>query len=208
MSFLVALGFSLGLPFSSIDSTDVPPEVPLGKGVFLMANPAMRDPHFFHSVILLMNYGEGGAWGLMLNKPTNYTPKEAISDLKGIDKLSHPLFRGGPVQQDRISILLYRDNPPDGAQRILDDVFLSLNKQTLSKALEEKTPDKKIRLYTGYTGWSPGQLEREIASGAWRILRPDARMIFAEDPSKIWPMLLHRERKWMVILPYSHHDLL
>ncbi|MBI5198084.1 MAG: YqgE/AlgH family protein [Nitrospirae bacterium] len=206
----LVLGFSVGLPSPSGHSSEILQEVPIGKGVFLLANPEMRDPHFFHSVILLIQYGADGASGLIINKPTRTFPKEAIPDLEGAGKLSHPVLIGGPVQQDRVLSLLHGKNPPGGTEKVLNDVYLSISKKTLSKALEGKDPDKTIRLYAGYAGWTAGQLEREIGLGTWQVIRPDADMIFADDPSKVWPALLHRERELMVEDRhlYSHFPVL
>ena len=187
--FLAVLGPIIGMTMAHSQEFDGPP---LAQGVFLLATPEMRDPNFIHAVIVIVQYGKDGCAGLMINKPTSLRAADALSDLSGANKLSEPIFFGGPVQQDRLFILLYGKKTIEDAGKILDDLYLTVSKKGLSDALKEKDPGETMRLYAGYAGWGAGQLEREIRLGAWRILRPDTRMIFSEDPSTVWSTLLRR----------------
>ena len=74
----------------------------------------------------------------------------------------------------------------------------------LQKMVAERDPDKKFRLYAGYAGWAPGQLDRELARGGWHVLQADVATVFEKVPSEIWPELINRSSGlWVRALPYT-----
>ena len=159
----------------------------LKQGVFLFAVPEMRDPNFVHTVVLLVNYEEGGAMGLIINKPTDIPLEEALPDVKEMKGQSQPLFLGGPVSRNLMFMLLRSNQPPKGAVKVFDGVQFSGGRKALVEALQDRDPNKKVRVYAGYAGWAAGQLDREVSRGGWMIANADPEKIFTNDPSKIWP---------------------
>ena len=159
----------------------------LKAGVFLYAVPELPDLNFFHTVILLVTYDEDGAMGLVINRPSEVHVNEALPDFDSSIKFQQPLYIGGPVSRDRMSVFIRSDDPPDDALKVLENVFLSWSREVLDQMLKKENPENILRVYSGYAGWSPGQLDREFARGDWVIGRAEPDKIFIEDTSSLWP---------------------
>jgi putative transcriptional regulator len=165
------------------------PVASLKQGVFLFAIPELRDPNFSQTVVLLVNYEKNGAMGLIINRPTEVSLEEALPDVKEIQGQSLPVFFGGPVGQDHMVVLLRTNKPPQKTLKVLKDVYFTGSKNTLVETLKKRGSHDKVRVYAGYAGWAPGQLEHEVSRGDWVVHHADADMVFAEDPSTIWPQI-------------------
>lgn len=161
--------------------------VPLKQGVLLIATPKLEDPHFIHTVILVVSYGGEGAFGLIINRPSGIDLKKIFPYLDGIADSAFPVYLGGPVQQDSMSILFTTDTPPEGAKKISENLYFAYDKNILVPALQHSNQNNKIRIYAGSAGWAHGQLEHEIMSGAWLTIEANQDIIFTENPFKIWP---------------------
>lgn len=163
------------------------PAARLQAGSFLFAVPELRDPNFYQSVILLVDYGPSGAMGLIINRATDLPLSQALSHVEGAEDLSGFLYFGGPVGRHLLLALLRSEEPLEGTQRVFDGVYFTQGLQPLTEALAGKEPDKRVRVFGGYAGWAPGQLEREVRRGDWVITRADADQVFAGDPDRVWP---------------------
>lgn len=170
-------------------------DAPLKQGVFLFAAPKLSDPHFLHSVVLLVTYGKEGALGVIINRPTDIPLDEALPKMEGIEGLSQPLFLGGPVNRNFLLALFRSDKQPEGAQKVFSDVYFTGDREALGDALLNRGPKRAVRVYAGYAGWGPGQLDREVGRGDWIIMDADQETVFSEDPPEIWPALFEKERK-------------
>lgn len=154
-------------------------------GVLLVAADQMGDPRFAHSVVLLIQHDDSGSWGVIINKPTGVSVGEVLPALKDSGSSSKVYF-GGPVEVDHI-LCLYRDaadqsNPSAG----LPDVHWSASEKALKAHLG--TPSL-LRVYAGYAGWAPGQLEFEIAHGGWKMVQGRGANVFSDDPEDLWQKL-------------------
>jgi putative transcriptional regulator len=158
----------------------------LGKGKLLVATELVRGQAFAESVVLLLNYDTTGAAGLVVNRPTEVPPAEALPDLAGVEHYEGALYWGGPVQQFTLRALLHSDAPPDGAIAIFDSVYLGMLDENL---LDGVSSDTSLRFFIGYAGWAPGQLEQEMESGSWHIVAATEALVFADDPDGIWRKL-------------------
>jgi len=167
----------------------------LKSGILLFAVPELRDPNFLHTVVLLMNYEKGGAMGLIINRPTETPLDQALPDIDGIDKLPIPLYFGGPVHQEQLLILLRSETPPVGSQKVLDDVYFTWRRDALEGLLKKQNPDKGLRIFSGYAGWGPGQLDREVRRGDWVIGKADSAKVFIDDPSDLWPEVFSLQKQ-------------
>lgn len=174
---------------------------PLKPGVFLFSSPRLRDPNFLHTVVFLVTYGSEGASGLIINRPTDVPLHLALPDIEGIEKLSKPVYFGGPVNTGLILALLRADAALPGAQKILDDIYVTANRKIVMAALRNQNPDQRIRIYAGYSGWAPGQLDREFARGDWILMDADPESVFSEHPSRIWPAYFENQEKIQIRLP-------
>jgi putative transcriptional regulator len=155
------------------------------KGNLLIASPALRDPNFFHSVVLLVQHDENGSLGLVLNRPLDVTVQSAWKQMSESPcEIDGNLNRGGPCN-DGILIALHTDIAAADIH-VLDGVNFSTAKQTIEQIVSHH--NALVRLFVGYAGWSPGQLEAEIQNGAWLIIPAASEHVFEPD-NELWESL-------------------
>ena len=158
----------------------------------LVSMPQMQDPNFARSVVLLCDYAPEGAFGLVLNRPTENPASSMVRlepALAGTNAL--PLCVGGPVEPERGWILI-AEQPDDADYRtIADGVYLSTSPQLLRHVLTTM-PAPRARVLAGYAGWGPGQLDAELAHSAWLIGAVDADLVFDVDASMMWETAIRR----------------
>lgn len=157
---------------------------------FLVAVPQMGDANFARAVVLLLEHGPNGALGIVVNRPgplrlaevarTQGFPRRPVHDRA-------PVFVGGPVQPDR-GFLLHDRTDVDERLRVLDGLYVSSSTDTL-KALLEADP-ARFRLCLGYSGWGPGQLEKELRDGAWVATEALATHVLRTPASDAWTAVL------------------
>src|SRR5829696_7543992 len=162
------------------------------RPTLLLSMPQMRDPNFSQTVVLLCDYLPDGAFGIVLNRPTE-NPASAMVNLDPplSGKSELPLFIGGPVQPDRGFILL--GSPPDAAdyRTVVDGLYLSTSPITLRHVLEAR-PAPRARVLAGYAGWGPGQLDDELAQSSWLLSDVEVDLIFDVDASLMWQTAIRR----------------
>lgn len=163
------------------------------RGRLLVARRDLRDPNFSETVVLLTDYGEGGAMGVIVNWPTAAPAAELIPQVDGLAERDDKVFVGGPVERQLMLMLVRSEEDLPGAERIFADVHLSTSSDLLQRVVAGDLATAAMRLYSGYAGWSPGQLDFEIAAGGWRVLPAEVELVFAEDPDAVWPELIRRE---------------
>lgn len=167
--------------------------MPWHTGRLIVAAPALEDPNFVRAVILVLDHDPDGALGVVLNRASDVRVHDTLADWVGLAADPPVVFGGGPVEPTAVVALgsARPDVPSEGDTAILDRVRLvNLDEDPLLAAagLEE------IRLFAGYAGWGPGQLEDEIDDGAWFPLDADARDVFTASPEQLWHDVLGRQR--------------
>ena len=157
----------------------------------LLSMPQLLDPNFERSVILLCEHGTEGAFGLVLNRPTE-TPAADVIGLnpKPSEHNALRLWIGGPIEPQRGWILLGEGLGASEAVRVCNGVYLSASVDLLRRLFEAKA-DTPARLLTGYAGWGPGQLEAELAASSWLTVEVDPDLVFSSDPHQMWEQALH-----------------
>ena len=156
------------------------------QGKLLVATDVVHGELFAKTVVLLLHYDETGAFGLVVNRPTDVRPEELLADEEAIGGYTATLFWGGPVQMDSLRALLHTDQPPGSAEKIIESVYLV----AFDDALELDTADPAtLRLYIGYAGWAPGQLEYELARGSWLVVPGTDEHVFDAEPASLWKRL-------------------
>ena len=158
----------------------------------LLSMPQMQDPNFARTVVLLCDYGPEGAFGLVVNRPTDLVASEMVRLEPPVTRKSEMrLFFGGPVQQERGWILL-PDPPAEPDYRtICEGIYLTASPEVLRRVLESPAP-ARARVLAGYAGWGPGQLDEELAQSAWLISEVQADLIFDVDPAQMWDTAIRR----------------
>ncbi len=162
------------------------------KGKFLVASRTLSDPRFRETVVLLISYGAEGAAGLIINRPTKLPLAGILPSMPGLKKTADIIYYGGPVENDRILMLIRSGEEPEESALVFGNVYVSSSRNTLERIAGAHRPKEPFRVYSGYAGWLPGQLDREVARGDWYIVRADARSIFDRESSEIWRELYRR----------------
>jgi putative transcriptional regulator len=186
----------------------------LGVGKLLVAHRDSRDPAFAETVILLVRYDHDGTLGLAINRRTKLPISRALEEFRGAKGRSDPVYMGGPVEVQSVLSLLKASAMPEGATHVAGKVYLVSTKPLLEKALAERTDPEEFRVYLGYCGWAPGQLENETDHGFWHIFASDADLVFDTDPDTLWSRMIARAGQRIargriptiaVAEPRSHH---
>ncbi len=164
----------------------------LGKGLFLIAEPSLRDPNFRETVVLIIQHGSHGTTGVIVNRPTETRLSSVLPDRDELEGRDETLHLGGPVDR-RVLLLLVRTGVgPTHAEHVFDNVYVSQSVDVLADALKSDDPKTAVRLFAGYAGWAPGQLADEIARGSWRIVPADSAVLFDRDADVIWQEMIRR----------------
>ena len=150
----------------------------LGVGKLLVVPRDAPDPRFAESVVLLVHYGDDGAVGLMINRSTKLPVSRVLPELKGASKDSDPVYVGGPVTIEAVMALLQSRTEPHPGTHVVGDVYVVSTRPDLEAAFAAVMVPSKLRVFLGYCGWSPGQLEKEVARGGWYIFDGSEQLIF------------------------------
>lgn len=163
------------------------------RGKLLVATPALTDPNFNRTVVLILEHGgDGGALGIVLNRPTATPIVDAIPDWAMLATAPAVLYVGGPVGIGTIIALASSrtDDPPLGTEPVSDHlvaVDLATDPESLAPAVSA------LRVWTGYAGWAPGQLEEEVAQEAWFVLDASDSDVTTGEPNDLWRAVLSRQ---------------
>lgn len=167
-------------------SVDTNADEQLAMGKLLVATDEVRGSTFVQTVILLLHYDESGALGLVINRPTEATPKELLPDLEGLSDYDGNAYWGGPVRLATMRALHRTNTPHDDEIHVFNTVHqMPLDEQLPTGATDETN----LRFFIGYAGWSPGQLDREVLFGSWHIIKATEEAVFTEHPGMIWSTL-------------------
>lgn len=182
----VLLCFGLILPAQSTRTQE------LGIGKLLVAKRDTRDPAFAESVILLVRYDHDGTVGLMINRPTDVPISRALQTLKGSKERSDPVYAGGPVGELSVLGLLRASKMPEDANHVTGKLYFVSTRVLLEKTLARRADPKDFRIYLGYCGWGPGQLENELRLGLWHVFPATENLVFDSEPDSLWSRLIAR----------------
>ncbi|WP_055701939.1 MULTISPECIES: YqgE/AlgH family protein [Streptomyces] len=199
-------------------------EVSSLTGRLLVATPALADPNFDRAVVLLLDHDEEGSLGVVLNRPT---PVDVGDILEGWGELAGApgvVFQGGPVSLDSalgVAVIPGEEAPPSARRRTgagdpgpgprlrsgrgdptgfrrvhgaIGLVDLEAPPERLASALGA------LRIFAGYSGWGPGQLETELAEGAWYVVESEPGDVSSPDPERLWRAVLRRQRSELAMV--------
>lgn len=170
------------------------------SGKFLVASKGMRDPRFAETVIILIDHGNGGALGVIINKPSEAPVAALLQDIEELQKIRDVIFIGGPVAVNQLLLLVRTPTKPVNSKKVFGNVYVTSDASVIGGTVKNRNRGERFRIYSGYAGWAPGQLEREIARGDWQVTDSDAVTVFDKDSSTIWPDLIMKSSVIMVNL--------
>lgn len=173
------------------------------RAALLLSMPQLQDPNFSKTVVLLCDFGPEGAFGLVLNRPTDM-PANAMVRLDPPVHVGNdmPLWIGGPVEPERGWILLGQE-PATEFRTIRDGLYLSASMTLLRDVLETR-PAPRARVLAGYAGWGPGQLDEELAQSAWLMSDVDLDLVFDVPADAMWETAIRRLGADPSMLTTSH----
>lgn len=168
-------------------SSHFPGETP-SAGRFLVASERLRDPNFAKTVVLLLSDDWRGSMGVVINRPSAVRLSTVLPDLDPAGKRTDLLFIGGPVSRTEMLLLIRSPELREKTIHVVEDIYMSSSAEVLGRLMYD---DKsRFRVYAGYAGWGPGQLDAEMERGDWRIRAADGKAVFDTDPKRIWSMLI------------------
>jgi putative transcriptional regulator len=162
------------------------------NAIFLIAARELVDPNFEKTVVLVTYPPGGSPFGVIINRPLPDRLADVMPEEPALKGRKDVLYSGGPVSQQGLVFLVRSSNPPPGALRVLPDVIFTSDPELIENLLQRKNPLEGLRVFAGYSGWGPGQLQSEIARGGWLVAPADAATVFDKDPKWIWPELIER----------------
>jgi putative transcriptional regulator len=159
------------------------------RGKLLIAGPALLDPNFWRTVVLVVEHNEDGALGLVLNRPSETSVHDAVPQLEELVDGDQLLHIGGPVQPSSVIVLARLEDPSDAALLSFDDIGV------IGAGDGSDGPVAGVRegrAFVGHSGWGPSQLDGELERGDWITETARREDAFSQQPSELWITVLTR----------------
>jgi putative transcriptional regulator len=172
---------------------------PVGR--LLVAAPVMQDPNFDHTVILVLEHGQEGALGIVLNRPTDADVFSALPRWESLAAEPTVIFVGGPVSPSAAICLARAADGGAWEAEGWKPLFHGLGTVDLERDPEDLgMPVERMRVFAGYAGWGPGQLDDEIEEGAWFVLDALPGDALSAEPTTLWEAVLRRQGGQLAIV--------
>ncbi len=157
-------------------------------GTLLAAYPDMLDPNFMHTVVLVCQHSEQGAYGVVTNRRTKFTVRELLPDHPTLGQSNFPVHLGGPVDHTTLQFVHVVPKEIPGGMSIDGKLWLGGDLDALGRYVGEhrRAASRRLRLFLGYSGWSAGQLENELGTGSWLPAPPALDAIFGDSGEATW----------------------
>jgi putative transcriptional regulator len=186
---LAAMLWSVTLSPTNPPTPEVEPRHTSLAGDLLIASPQIGDPRFWHAVILIVMQDDGGALGIIINRPVTMMPLSSLLNAMGLNgagiKGSIRVFAGGPMEPSTGYVLHSADYHRSGTIEIDNHVAMTLSPNILLDIGHGRGPKKSLVAF-GYAGWGPGQLAMELARGDWFITPETTKLVFDEKRDHVW----------------------
>lgn len=159
-------------------------------GMLLVASPRLSDPNFIRTVVYLLDHGDNGTFGFVLNRPLEVPLRELWGEVPQQLADLRIAAEGGPVERHK-GLLLHRCSDLSGAQPLSEGFALGGDLNALAERFAGGIDAHGPRLFLGHSGWAPGQLAAELEEGAW-LLRTGlhSQLLNPQPVSTMWQQLL------------------
>jgi putative transcriptional regulator len=158
------------------------------SGQLLLSNASLFDPNFRRTVVLIGHHDEEGAVGVVLNRPFDVTVSDAVPPLADLVPADDRLYQGGPVQPDAAVVVADLADPTKAGVIAFGSIgFLAEEVDVMEPGVV-----RRARVYAGYSGWGPGQLESELEEDAWLVTPAREEDMFLDDTERLWGQVLAR----------------
>lgn len=185
--------FALGLAAALSVAFGVHAADPSESPVVLVANPELGD--FYRGTVLFARpVGGGSHVGFIVNRPTRVTLASLFPGHAPSQKVTDPVFLGGPLHTESVFAVVHRSDSPGGKSvRLAEDMFLVADVETVDRVIEQNRND--ARFYAGLVFWQPGELESELQRGFWYVVDHDAGLLFRKKTDGLWEELVRRSSR-------------
>ena len=180
------------------------------RGQFLISGPRLRDPNFFKSVVLMVEHGPDGSMGLVVNHPSSDTVSHVLREHFDLPETEELVFVGGPVEPKALFVVHNSPTLDPTEMPVIPGVYMGSSADVFQEILEATTSDQepglKFRVFGGYTGWGPGQLEGELDRGDWLTTEADQDHVYTANPYRVWDQVIQKSYAERRLLPkYCEH---
>ncbi len=159
------------------------------QGQLLISSAGLYDPNFRHTVVLVGEHDENGALGVVLNRPLPATVDEALPPLAELVPPGEAVYQGGPVQPMSPVLLAELVHPSLADLPVFGRIGFLIGEVSTSA----QDGIVRARVFAGYSGWGPGQLEGEMEQGSWILEPATVADVFTDDPDDLWSAVLRRK---------------
>jgi putative transcriptional regulator len=174
------------------------------RGQLILASPALDDPNFRRTVVLITEHTEEGAMGLVLNREATVTVADAVPDLTWLASGEDHVHVGGPVAPNGVIVLAEWDEPGRAAALVEGD--LGFVPADLDDPDELAAVIRRAKVFAGHSGWGPGQLEDELEEESWIVAPAQRDDVFEAEPEALWATVLRRQGKRYALLSTMPED--
>lgn len=175
------------------------------KGRLLVATPPLEDPNFDRTVIFVLEHHDEGAIGVVINRPSEDALDEPLDRWVDLQSVPTSIFHGGPVEENALIALAETTTPLEDDAEHLSPIVGSIASADLTADPALVAGEVAgVRVFRGYAGWGPGQLESEIEAGAWLVLDSEPGDVFSHEPDELWRTVLRRQPgrlSWLATAP-------
>ncbi len=164
-------------------------QLQVASGTILASAPDLRDPNFMHSISIMCEHADEGAYGLVVNKQSSLTIDRLLPEHPVFGRLDLPVWWGGPVGTDTLQILHRIPELDNASHSLAKGLFLGADLAEIAEfmeGLDARQITDRCRFVLGYAGWGAGQLEMEIRGGSWLPVEMDSELVFAYDQESTW----------------------
>ncbi len=180
------------------------------RGQCLVAAKSLRDPHFYKTVVLMLEHSEQGATGIVLNRPSSVRVSHALSGHFTIPDTDDPVFIGGPVEPTALVMLHDAEEVGCSESSPAPRVFVGGSAESFERVLlcgaDNADGRPHFRVFSGYSGWSSEQLEGEIERGDWLVHTSSHKLVFETDPYEVYEVALEQLLAADSVMPYRMKD--
>ncbi len=164
------------------------------NGLLLVAKPGLADPNFARTVVLVSQTPDGATVGVIVNRPTALKLSDFLSKEFDTANYKGAIYFGGPVMRQALVVVFRSESTPVAAAfHVLKDVYLTMHPDNIELLLAE--PTARYRVYAGFSGWAPRQLESEVMRDGWYFLPADEATVFRDSADGLWEELLERAQR-------------
>lgn len=176
----------------TLAAAQAPGGEPRPNGVFLIAKPELTDPNFTRTVVLVTQTEDFSTVGVIINRPTTLRLKDfpTLGEIE-TGKYTDRIYLGGPVMRNALLAVFQSEGKPSApAFHVLRKLYITMHPDNMKGLLE--STDRRYRLYAGFSGWAPRQLESEFIREGWYVLPADEAIVFRDSTEGLWEELLQR----------------